>query len=347
MGEQPSFRPHILSVTMSDVEPENVTWLWPDRFPHGKLTLIVGDPGLGKSFLATDVAARLSSGTPWPDRQDEPVEPGNVIILSAEDDLADTIRPRLDAAGADPSRIHAVIGVKRVSDGGRCYFSLDADLTALEEHIVRMDARLVILDPITAFLGSRADGNSNTDIRAILGPLSDLAAKHLCAILAVSHLNKQHGGRAMYRTMGSLAFTAAARSAWLIAKDKHDERRRLMLSIKNNLVEDPKGIAFQIEGGCLHWFPEPIDIDADSVLANDDAGERTERNAAADWLTELLARGPMPVKDIRGAAEADCHKWRTVERAKQAIGVRASREGYGSGGRYVWSLPDVAVNDPP
>ncbi|MGD2109736.1 MAG: AAA family ATPase [Phycisphaerae bacterium] len=339
-SDAPAFRPTVIRRRLSDVTPEDVSWLWPGRFPYGKLSLIVGDPGLGKSFLTLDIAARLSCGTPWPDLRDARIETTNTVILSAEDDPADTIRPRLDAAEADVTRIHVVEAVQRNEDGDRAYFNLDLDLKPLEDCIVATNARLVVIDPVSAYLGDR-DSHSNADIRGLLAPLSDLAARRRCAVVAVTHMNKSGASRALYRAMGSLAFTAAARIAWLVAKDNDNPARRLLLPIKSNLIEDPSGIAFEIADGRVCWFPERIDLDADSVLAVS-TEDRTECAEAADWLTELLAVGPMPVNEIQQAAKADCHAWRTVERAKKLLKIRSSREGFGSGSRYVWQLPSEA-----
>lgn len=333
------FEPRVLTRCLADVEPEPVAWLWPERIPFGKLTLIVGDPGLGKSFLTLDIAARLSRGTPWPDRRDESVTPGGTILLSAEDDLADTIRPRLDAAEADVTRIHAITAVQRTSDTGPAYFNLDADLEALERCIRDTGARLVVVDPLSAYLGHR-DSHRDADIRALLAPLADLAARHRCAVLSVSHLNKNAAGRAMYRAMGSLAFTAAARVAWLVGRDPDNDRRRLLVPIKANLITEPSGIGFEIIDGRVSWFPDPVHVDADALLASD-GPDRQAQNDAADWLMSLLAVGSMPVPEIRKAAEADCQGWRTIERAKKALGVVSRRDGYGKTGRFTWELPTV------
>lgn len=334
-----NFRPHVVSRRMSDVEPVSVSWLWPDRIPYGKMTLLAGDPGLGKSFVTLDIAARLSSGTPWPDRGDESVEPENTVILSAEDDAADTIRPRLDAAGADVSRIHYVDGVRRSSDGGDAYFNFDDDMLSLERLIKETAASLVIVDPISAYLSKR-DSHNNSDIRGILGPLGDMAGRNGCAIIVVTHLNKSSGSRALYRSMGSLAFAAAARIAWLIAQDNDDPARRLMLPMKSNLIEQPAGIAYHLEDGQVRWHDEKVAVDADSVLGVD-TREQSERNDAATWLAETLAIGPMPVKEIEQAAEAECITRATLRRAKKLLGVKSLREGgVGSSGKWTWALRD-------
>ncbi len=323
---------------LSDIAPVELSWLWPGRIPLGKLTLLVGDPGLGKSFLMLDIAARLSSGTAWPDSRNESVEPRNVVLLSAEDDLADTIRPRLDATHADCSRIEAITSVVRNKQGVRDCLTLDTDMQMLREAIGETNASLCVIDPISAYLGRR-DSHSNADIRGLLHPLADIASELGCAIVAVSHLNKQSGGQAMQRAMGSLAFIAAARMGWLLAKDKEDETRRLLLPIKTNLVQEPHGIAFRIIDGKLDWDDTPVTgVDADSVL-QDDREDRPERKAAEEWLLELLATDPMDVREIRRCAEAECIAWRTIERAKKSLCIVSSRSGYGHGGKFVWDLP--------
>lgn len=327
----------ILSRRLSDVEPEEVTYVWPGRIPRGKLTLIVGDPGVGKSFLTLDVAARISSGTPWPDRPDENVEAGNVVIFSAEDDPADTIRPRLDAAGADVGRIHVADGVQRRYDGGVVYLNLGDDIDAVEQFIVDTGAGLCIVDPISAYLAG-SDSHNNSDIREVLGPLAAVAARQGCAMLTVTHLNKSSAGRAMYRAIGSIGFMAAARIAWAVVVDPDDDRRRLMLPLKSNLIEKPTGLAFEIVDGVLRWDPTPVTADADSVLSVR-TGDRNEVDRACQWLTELLANGSMAVHEIENAAQREGLSWRTVERAKKHLNIWSKRGGFGRGAGYLWLFP--------
>ncbi len=337
-------------VRLSDVKPEPVSWLWPGRFALGKLTLIAGDPGLGKSFLTLDMAARVSRGTPWPDAPDKPQTPGGVVLLSAEDDAADTIRPRLDAARADVDRIVALQAVPIISDRGKPagvrMFDLTRDLPALVEAIgAAEDCRLVVIDPVTAYLGG-VDSHKNAEIRGLLAPLGEIAARHRVAVVAVTHLNKSAGGAAIYRAMGSLAFTAAARAAWAVTKDENDPRRRLLLSIKNNLAPDTGGLAYSLvaveghEAAAVAWEPDPVHVTADDALG----GERPESGGGAldeatDWLRDTLVGGPVPAADVKAAAKRDGIAARTLDRAKSALGVRATREGYASDGRWVWAMP--------
>ncbi len=335
-------------VRLADVEPEPVAWLWPGRIALGKLTLIAGDPGLGKSFLTLDMAARVSRGTPWPDALDTAQPAGGVVLLSAEDDVADTIRPRLDAAGADVARIAALQAVRAVGGNGRessRSFDLSRDLPALEEAIRNVDGcRLVVIDPITAYLGG-VDSHKNANIRGLLAPLAMLAATHRVAVVAVTHLNKSGGGPAIYRTMGSLAFAAAARAAWAVSKDRDDPKRRLLLPIKNNIAPDTGGLAYRIEplgvDGCpaVAWEPDRVNVSADDALAGDqgDAGGRTERDDAADWLRDLLAQGPRPARDVEQDARDAGFSIGTVRRAKAAIGAVSRKPAFG--GPWEWALP--------
>jgi len=239
-------------VWMANVKPEPVRWLWPSRIALGKLTLLVGDPKVGKSFITLDLAARVSRGDGWPDCPACTSAPGGVVLLSAEDDLGDTIRPRLDAAGADVSRIKALVAAKRFDfkAGGerQCFFDLSEDLAAMEQAILDVpDCRLVVIDPITAYLGA-ADSHKNAEIRGLLAPLSEIASRRRVAIVAVTHLRKGEG-RAMYRAIGSIAFTAAARAVFSVSKDKDDPtgQRRLVLPVGNNLGNDTTGLAYRLD----------------------------------------------------------------------------------------------------
>jgi hypothetical protein len=334
-------------VRLSDVKPEPVAWLWPGRIALGKLTLIAGDPGLGKSFLTLDMAARVSRGWAWPDAAGVATTPGGVVLLSAEDGVADTIRPRLDAAGADVARIVALEAIRSVGDNGReaaRTFDLSRDLPALEAAIGLVEGcRLVVIDPVTAYLGG-VDSHKNAEIRGLLAPLGAIAERHRVAMVAVTHLNKSGGGPAIYRAMGSLAFAAAARAAWAVSKDKDDSRRRLLLPIKNNIAPDTGGLAYRIEplgiDGCpaVSWEPDPVNVSADDALAGnrDERGGRTERDDAAAWLRDYLGEGPKLARDVLTESKAAGFSKRTIDRAKPVAGVRTRKEAFGGG--WVWEL---------
>ncbi len=342
-------------VCLADVEPEQVQWLWPKRIPLGKLTLLVGDPNLGKSLITLDMAARVSMGRGWPDAVSTEDSHGGVVLLTAEDDLADTVRPRLDAAGAEVSRIRALESVKRrnveTGDARQTPFNLKADLPALEEAVRSTpQCRLVVIDPISAYL-SGTDSHKNTDMRGVLAPLAELAARHKVAVVCVTHLRKGDGP-AMYRTMGSLAFVAAARSAYVVMPDRDDpqDERRLMLPLKNNLASDRTGLAYALhcppDGGglpVLRWEPDPITVTVEEVLGHTGAredGRGAQRLEAMAWLKEALKGGPAKARDLVSHAKAEGISDRTLHRAKQSLGIRACRKGYGPGGTWVWELPE-------
>ena len=336
---------------LADVKPERIRWLWKDRIPSGKLTIIYGDPGLGKSVLTLDLAARISSGLPWPDDPNTRAKLGDVVLLSAEDDVADTIAPRLIAAGADLKRVQLLQSVK--DDEKQRSFSLVKDLIVLEKALRQgHNVKLLVIDPISAYL-DKTDTHRNSDVRGILAPLSDLAAKYDVAVVAVTHLNKSGQGKALYRATGSLAFVAAARAAYLVAVDQNDKSRRQFLPAKMNLSPASGGLAFEIESEELEhidsvpivsWDPDPIDATADDVLASEaDALDQdgTKLGDAKAWLLGKLVGGPVATNDLKTQARRDSIAWRTLERAKQALHVSSAFEGSGSDKKWMWCLPDA------
>ena len=317
-------------VRLDTVQPKSIVWLWPGRIPIGKLTMLSGDPGLGKSLLTIDMGARVSSA-PWPDTP-ELAPLGGVLMLSAEDDAADTIRPRLDAAGADCSRVSVLAGIPRF-DLEECerfvMFNLARDLRALEEAVESTaDCRLVVIDPISAFCGA-TDSHRNSDVRGLLAPLAELAQRRQVAVVGVNHLNKNAaGGPAMYRTMGSLAFVAAARAAWAVVKDKQDPGKRLFLPIKNNLAADVAGLSYTIldKSGapCLAWLPDPVTVRRGRSDGGSAPGWPRPRTQGSGGLgRNVLAGGPLAQKEIERQAKEAGLAWRTVKRAKADLKVDA------------------------
>jgi putative DNA primase/helicase len=279
---------------LSEIEAEPIRWLWPNRIARGKLTLIAGDPKLGKSLLTADLTARITAGHPWPVDGTKPPQ-GSVIFASAEDDAADTIRPRLEAAQADISRVHILETVIEADpetlEVRERMFNLKRDIQRLDDELVDIgDVVAVIVDPITAYLGG-TDSHKNSDMRELLAPLAKLAGKHGVAVIAVSHLNKGGSANALYRVSGSLAFTATARACWLVAKDQDDDTRRLLLPSGSNIAPDMGGLAYRIitvptqvgDVAVIEWEPDAVEVDASEAL-QPDSDERTERHEAADWL---------------------------------------------------------------
>jgi hypothetical protein len=336
----------------ADITPEPVEWLWPGRIALGKLALIGGEPGLGKSQVAIEIVTAVTTGGELPCGEGRAPQ-GNVVILSAEDGVADTIVPRLMATGADRNRVHIISAVK--DQAGRRGFNLSADLELLEQEIASFgDVRLVVIDPISSYLGSKVDSHVNAAVRSVLEPVSEMAARLRIAFMAITHQPKGTGTAAIHRFIGSIAFVAAARSAYLVISDPEDKDRRLFLPVKNNLAPPGKGLAFRLEqrlvddpdreivASSVVWEPEPVTTTADQALkAVDDQGAVSGAGSEAEeLLRDMLAGGPVAMKDIQAEAREAGLSWATVRRAKHRLGVIAERDGFGSEGKWLWRLPD-------
>jgi archaellum biogenesis ATPase FlaH len=334
----------LIVVEIANVTPEHVAWLWPGRIPQGKLTLLSGDPGLGKSFLALDIAARVSTGAGWPDGAPSG-EPSNVLIASAEDGLADTIAPRLLALKANRARIYSVEAV-RDGRGGR-HLCLDKDIEKLELAVARVKARLLIVDPIGAFLGE-ADSHRDAEVRAVLAPLATLAERRRVAILAIAHLNKSAQTAAIYRTGGSIGFVAAARAVHVLASDKRNSQRRIFAPLKNNLAPSAPALAFTIGGAppAIQWEREPLaNLNLDELLmvtpSSRPGPDPEELQAAEDFLADYLGDGIAHSRaDVIAAAQGAHISQRTLYRAANALGVTKQREGKPP--RSFWRLGNLA-----
>jgi hypothetical protein len=293
------------------------------------------------------MAARISTGRGFSDGT--ACEIGSVVILSAEDDPADTIRPRLDAADADVSRIHLLEAVRTYTADGKYAekgFSLEADIAALEEAVTRTQARLLIVDPVSAYLSS-TDSRSNSEVRSLLAPLTALAAKHSAAVLAITHFRKS-GGSAIHRAMDSLAFVAAARVVFGVCKDPENEARRLMLPVKQNLSPDGGGLAYRIEAvgnvARVAWEPGTVTVRADDVIGGFDSREdRSERRESEEWLRDFLSDGPRAAADIRRESTRAGLSWITVRRSADAMSVQKQKGGFNSG--WAWGLPEGAHHE--
>jgi len=332
-------------VCLADVAPEDVTWLWPGRIPFGKVTLLVGDPGLGKSFVSLYLASRLSTGSPLQGETDRPPQI-TTLLLSAEDDLADTIRPRLNQMDADVTRIFAFKGVIEKDKDEReveRMVRLDTDLAELEHQVEETGARFIVVDPINAYMG-KTDGNQDIDLRRVLNPLAMMAARHKVAILVVTHSNKRSEGNKLHRVMGSLAYVGLARSVLAVGGDPDAPGRCNMIQIKNNLAAQAPGLGYRIIDGEVVWDNDPVSLTPDTVFdaaaggrGKPDADEKTK---STNFLRSLLANGEVYSKDVYAEADAIGLSKRTVDRAKVEIGVEMRREGFGAGGKWYWNLPD-------
>lgn len=338
---------------MNVVEAEEVEWYWKPKIAAKKVTLLAGDPGLGKSFLGLSMAAVMSTGGAWIDGGTAPQ--GDSLLLSLEDDPADTIRPRLDALGADCSKIHLITGVRHRVKGKLVeqMFDLNSDIPALEQALQRRpNVRLVIVDPISAYLGKGGLGGSNShnnaEMRALLAPLSVLATKYRVAILAITHLNKAPG-QAIYRVMGSLAFVALARATWFVVKDPNDPSRRLLMPTKINVgADNGPGLAYRIQEddkgrATIAWEKEPVRQTLEDVLtvAKSDPPKLADAKA---FLKAALADGRQHLStEITEAALAEGIKEKTFlsARAEEIKAKHVRRETGAMKRSYLVLIPDV------
>ena len=337
---------------VSEIQAKPIRWLWQGRIARGKVSMLAGNPGLGKSQVTVSMAAVVSTGGAWPVDRTR-CERGNVIFLSAEDDPADTIRPRLEAAGADLQRVFildAVVESYR-ADGGKMVraFNLTRDMERLGALLAEIgDVALIVIDPITAYLGE-ADSHKNAEIRALLSPLSDLAAKHGTAVVCVSHLNKSGGGEALMRVTGSMAFVAAARAAFIVAKDQESEARRLFLPLKNNIGNDQTGLAFALESaqvaspaGSIEtsrvlWESEAVAVTADEAMApQGDPEDRSRTDEAQDWLRKLLSPAPMKASDVQKEARQAGISEKALRRARERLGIKPDKREFAGG--WWWGI---------
>ena len=336
---------------IADIKAKPIDWLWKGRIALGKVTIIAGNPGLGKSQVTVDIAAIVTTGGLFP-ADEIPCSKGKVIFLSAEDDAADTIRPRLEAVGADLSGVFIIDSIiknnSNSEDFDARHFSLKTDLKELDKFLGEIkEVRVIVIDPITAYLGG-TDSHKNAEVRALLTPLAELASKHNVAVICISHLSKNTNGDALARVTGSLAFVAAARAAFIVAQDPNDNCKRLFLPMKNNIGRDTTGFAFKIEshelsGGIetskIVWSNEIVTLTANEAMAiqNIDDDRRSVLEDAKEFLSIILANNEMPAKQIFEEARNAGYKEVTVNRAKKEIGVVARRDGYLR--CWFWSLP--------
>jgi putative DNA primase/helicase len=329
---KPTAASTIVIVPTSEIQPHAVTWIWPGVIASGRVTSLVGYPGLGKSQVSIDIAATISTGRPWP-REAYNDRAGHVLILPAEDDAADTIAPRLIAAGADRAAVHLVKAVKD-DDGVERAFSLATDLERLEREYDLNHVRLLIVDPVTAYLGKenvRINRNQGSDIRPLLDRLTAFAGRHDLGVLAISHLNKSAGARAITRIMGSLEFVAVARAVYLVTEDPGSSRR-LFLPVKNNLAADRVGYAFELETrvvgdgiqtSAVKWSDDQVTISADEALAT----AKRASSGAIDFLRQALSDGPVDQTEIMRSGKEAGYSEKILRTAREKLGATSKREG--------------------
>lgn len=341
--------PPPLGVCLADVEAAPIRWMWPSWLALGKVHVFDGNPGMGKSTLLSAIAASVTAGVRWPDGSPVPTDArGGVVVLTAEDDPATTIRPRMEAADADVARVSVVATVPTTNGHGRIPTFPD-DVPLMLRECQRVGARLLVVDPVTAYLGG-GDSHKDGAVRGMLAPLAAAAEGAGVAVILVRHLNKAVGGSAMMRGGGSIAFAGLARVVWLVGTDPAQPTRRALAVSKNNLAPIPPTLGYDLESagplnvGRVVWTGT-LPLVADDLVRPPAAPRAATpaQDAAEAWLETALADGWRPACDLYNEAGAEGISKRTLQRAKDRLGVAAEkRDGFDGG--WSWGFPLAATS---
>ena len=310
-------------IRMSDIQPEEVQWLWYPYIPLGKLTVIQGDPGEGKTTFVLAMIAALTKGVALPER--EPLDPVNILYQTAEDGLADTIRPRLDALGADCSRVLVIDESKR---------ELSLSDERIRQAMEETGAKLLVLDPLQAYLGAEVDMHRANEVRPILKRLGAVAEQMGCAVVLIRHLNKMQGQRSGHRGMGSVDFQAAARSVLLVGRTKEDPQLRIVVPDKSSLAPEGESIAFALDPEQGFQWKGYCAYNAEELLGGSTKQVQTKTMQAEETLRNLLDK-PAPAEEILRRITAAGISERTLMTAKKNLGVLSEKRG----GQWFWRLP--------
>ena len=310
-------------IRMDDVQETETQWLWYPYIPFGKITIMQGDPGEGKTTLVLHLAAALTQGKRL--GSDTERAPITVIYQTAEDGLADTVKPRLIAANADCSRVLVI------DETEQCVSMTD---DRLEKAIERTNAKLVILDPLQAYLGAGVDMHRANEVRPIMAHLGMIAEKFGCAVVLIGHMNKATGQKASYRGLGSIDFAAAARSVLIVARDRENPQIRVMIHVKSSLAPEGKPVAFELDSQNGFRYLGEYDIDPNELLSG--TGGKKKSKLAEELLLAELESGAKAQKEILAKAEECGISKRTMAAAKKALGVQSEKCTDG----WYWSLPD-------
>lgn len=331
-----------LTSRLADIEPQPVSWLWPDFIPSGSATLLSGDPGCAKTWFALDIAARLSRGTKWIDGC--PIErAANTIYLSIEDDAACALRPRFDSLGGDPSRLFAY----NPRQAEHLNLAKLGGLDRLDGEIEKIgDVRLVVVDPIADFSGD-TNPNAGEEVRALLGPLIEMATRHGFALLLVGHLNKAQSMSAIYRAAGATSgWLGICRAAFMAFRDIDDRKLRHVVALKANYAhDDPPQIEFRIDKGQLEGRVAIEAVDIDEQLAPKIGRRPREKDAAVDWLAALFDdRNEIPAQEIEELAKEKGFCSRTLKRAKASAGIISKRSKLPDGS-IGWTWQRITISE--
>lgn len=320
-------------IHMEDVVSKEVEWLWYPYIPYGKITIIEGDPGEGKTTLVLKLAAALSRGLPLPCDDDKEYEPIHIIYQTAEDGIEDTIKPRLVKAGADCSMI-------RVIDETDKELSMTDD--RLEQAIIETGARLIILDPIQAYIGATVDMHRANEIRPVLKHLGIIAEKHNCAIILIGHMNKASGSKSTYRGLGSIDIQATARSVLLVARLRDKPNIRIMAHNKSSLAPTGDAIGFEMTEDNGMVCIGPYDITIDELLSGNEGRGKKKLDIAENFIKEYFGTNKViPSNEIMMEAAKRSIKRNTLLSAKKKLGITSDKEKAEDGTIYwTWVMPE-------
>lgn len=320
-------------IHMEDVVSKEVEWLWYPYIPYGKITIIEGDPGEGKTTLVLKLAAALSRGLPLPCDDDKEYEPIHIIYQTAEDGIEDTIKPRLEKAGADCSMI-------RVIDETDKELSMTDD--RLEQAIIETKARLIILDPIQAYIGATVDMHRANEIRPVLKHLGIIAEKNNCAIILIGHMNKASGSKSTYRGLGSIDIQATARSVLLVARLRDKPNIRIMAHDKSSLAPTGDAIGFEMTEDNGMVCIGPYDITIDELLSGNEGRGKKKLDIAENFIKEYFGTNKViPSNEIMMEAAKRSIKRNTLLSAKKKLGITSDKEKVKDGTIYwTWIMPE-------
>lgn len=320
-------------IHMEDVVSKEVEWLWYPYIPYGKIRIIEGDPGEGKTTLVLKLAAALSRGLPLPCDDDKEYEPIHIIYQTAEDGIEDTIKPRLEKAGADCSMI-------RVIDETDKELSMTDD--RLEQAIIETGSRLIILDPIQAYIGATVDMHRANEIRPVLKHLGIIAEKHNCAIILIGHMNKASGSKSTYRGLGSIDIQATARSVLLVARLCDKPNIRIMAHDKSSLAPAGDAIGFEMTEDNGMVCIGPYDITIDELLSGNEGRGKKKLDIAENFIKEYFGTNKViPSNEIMMEAAKRSIKRNTLLSAKKKLGITSDKEKAEDGTIYwTWVMPE-------